>query len=136
MNLKSIIAKFKDVIPYLFFGVCTTGVNVLSFWIANQVLNVDVMVSTAMAWFLAVAFAYVTNRKWVFHSEIRTRIGLIREVVAFFSCRIGTGLLDFVCMYMFAVVLSCNATIVKFLSDVFVIILNYLASKFYIFNRK
>ncbi|MFR4063568.1 MAG: GtrA family protein [Mediterraneibacter faecis] len=31
------------------------------------------MVSTVLAWILSVLFAYLTNRKWVFHSEASTR---------------------------------------------------------------
>ncbi len=84
MNLKKIIQKYKDVIPYLFFGVCTTLVNVVVYWVCAHPFNFNIMVSTIIAWVLDVLFAYITNRKWVFHSEAKTRKEIIKEIVSFF----------------------------------------------------
>ena len=134
MNFKSIVVRYYDVIPYLFFGACTTGVNVLSFWGSNHLFQINVMTSTAIAWLLAVTFAYVTNRIWVFHSSTKTKKGIVREILAFYSCRIGTGLFDFACMFFFVVLLGLNGTVIKFLNDIVVIILNYIASKYLIFK--
>lgn len=135
MKIKDLYKKYSDVIPYLFFGVCTTGVNVFSYWFFAHVLALSVMTSTVIAWILAVTFAYLTNRKWVFHSTAHTKTEIIKEIVSFFLCRLATGVVDWVCMYAFVEILSLNDVIIKFLANVLVIVLNYLASKLIIFKN-
>jgi len=135
-KFKKIIIKFYDVIPYLFFGFCTTGLNVISFWLFNSILNFQVLLSTCIAWIFAVSFAYVTNRKWVFHSQAVGDKEILRELFSFFFCRLGTGVFDFVFMYFFVVLLNLNGVVFKLLSDVVVVIFNYIASKFFIFKSK
>ena len=136
MNLKKIIQKYKDVIPYLFFGVCTTLVNVVVYWVCAHPFNFNIMVSTIIAWVLAVLFAYITNRKWVFHSEAKTRKEVIKEIVSFFGCRLATGVVDWACMFIFVKILGWNDVVIKFAANVLVIILNYIASKLLIFRKK
>lgn len=68
MKLKALYQKYKDIIPYGIFGVLTTLVNVIVYWTSARLLGLGVMPSTVIAWILAVLFAYITNRKWVFHS--------------------------------------------------------------------
>lgn len=134
--MRKLIEKYKDVIPYLIFGVLTTLVNIVSYWVLAHPLRVGVMVSTVVAWILSVLFAYVTNRKWVFHSEVHTVPEVIREMVYFFGCRLATGLMDMLFMYIFAVRMQLDDTWVKIGSNVVVVILNYLASKLLIFRHK
>lgn len=136
MNVKNLIEKYKDVIPYLFFGVCTTAVNVASYWICAHPLKWGVLASTIIAWIVAVLFAYVTNRKWVFHSEAYGSKEIIKEICSFFGCRLATGVVDWICMVVFVDVLKFNDVVIKFLANVIVIILNYIASKMVIFRRK
>lgn len=136
MNIKKLYEKYKDVIPYLFFGVCTTIVNVVSYWICAHPLKFGVLPSTIIAWILAVLFAYVTNRKWVFHSEASGAREIIREIGSFFGCRLATGVVDWLCMIVFVDFLNFNDVIIKFIANVIVIILNYIASKMVIFKRK
>ena len=127
--------KYKDIISYLFFGVCTTLVNVLSYWICAHPLKLNTMVSTIIAWILAVLFAYLTNRKWVFHSNATSVQEITREILSFFGCRLATGVLDWACMFIFVQLLAWNDVIVKFGANVLVIILNYVASKLFIFKK-
>ena len=136
MGCIEIFKKFEDVVPYVFFGACTTAVNVMIFLLANYVLNIGIMISTCLAWIVAVTFAYFTNRKWVFHSEIVGYIGIIKELVSFFCCRAGTGIVDFLFMFLFAEILGFNSAAIKFISDIVVIVLNYIASKFYVFKKR
>jgi len=127
--------KYKDIIPYLFFGICTTMVNVVVYWISAYPLGLDIMPSTILAWILAVLFAYVTNRKWVFHSEAKGKKAIIKEIISFFACRLATGIVDGLCMFVFVELLEWNDVIVKFTANVLVIILNYITSKLVIFKR-
>ena len=78
----------------------------------------------------------VTNRNWVFHSEASTRSEFIREFVSFFLCRLGTGVLDWVLMYVLVDRLHLNDLVVKISVNILVIILNYVASKLLIFRKK
>ena len=133
---KDFLIKYGNVIPYMFFGVCTTLVNVVSYWGCAYLLRLGIMSSTVMAWILAVLFAYVTNRKWVFHGEAHGVIGIGKEMMSFFACRLGTGFIDWSCMIVFAEWLGINDVFVKAVANIVVIILNYLASKFVIFKKE
>lgn len=135
MNFKELFNKYKDVIPYLFFGVCTTVVNVATYWVCAHWLGCGTMVSTIIAWVLAVLFAYITNRKWVFHSEAHGRTEIMKEICSFFGCRLATGVVDWGCMFIFVDLLSWNDVVIKFAANILVIILNYIASKLIIFKK-
>ena len=134
MDIKVLFIKYKNVIPYLFFGVCTTIVNVLFYWVCSRLFFVGTMESTIIAWILAVSFAYVTNRKWVFHSQAHRVSEVTIEIVSFFVCRLLTGIIDFACMFIFVQILCWNDVLIKFFANVIVIVLNYVASKLVIFK--
>lgn len=85
------MARYKDMIPYIVFGVLTTLVNMVAYWLLAHLLKCGVMPSTIMAWILAVLFAYFTNRQWVFHSEAHTIQETAREIVSFFLLPYGDG---------------------------------------------
>lgn len=82
MDFKQLYEKYKDIIPYAFFGVCTTLVNIASYWVCAHPLRFGTMVSTVIAWILAVLFAYVTNRKWVFNSQAETVVEITKEIIS------------------------------------------------------
>lgn len=136
MNLKQLYEKYRDVIPYLFFGVCTTVVNMVVYWVAAHPLGLPVTVSNVIAWVFAVTFAYLTNRKWVFHSTAATGSELIREISSFFSCRLATGIMDTAMMFVFVDLLHFNDIVIKIIANVLVVVLNYVASKVLIFRKK
>lgn len=136
MSFSNIIEKYKDLIPYAIFGVLTTLVNIASYWVFAHPLQLPVTVSTILAWVVSVTFAYLTNRKWVFHSEADTKKAVAKEVISFFGCRMGTEFVDLAAMFIFVDLLSYNDMVVKVISNVVVIILNYAASKFLIFRHK
>jgi putative flippase GtrA len=75
--------KYKEVILYVFFGGCTTAVNVLSYFISTRAFHIHMMASTAIAWFLAVVFAYITNRKYVFLSTNTNVKAILLEFASF-----------------------------------------------------
>lgn len=134
--IKNLMRKYWDVIPYLFFGVCTTAVNVAAYWICAHPLGLKTMPSTVIAWFLAVLFAYVVNRKWGFHSEAHEPKAICREIVSFFGCRLATGVIDWLCMFVFVELLSVNDVFIKTAANVLVVVLNYVASKWIIFKKR
>lgn len=136
MDFKQFYAKYKDLIPYAIFGVLTTIVNMVVYWLMAHPFGVEVIPSTVVAWVLAVLFAYITNRKWVFHSEADTTNAIVKEILSFFACRLATGFVDLACMFIFVDVLHMNDVIIKFVANVIVIVLNYVASKLIIFKQK
>ena len=127
--------KYKDVILYLVFGVFTTVVNIVSYWVCAHVFGMSVMASTVIAWALAVFFAYVTNRTMVFHSSATEKGEILKEIGSFFACRLGTGVVDWEIMFAFLNVLHFNHMNVKIAANFIVIVLNYILSKFVIFKH-
>ena len=127
--------KYKDVILYLIFGGLTTVVNIAVYWICVHILGTGVMFGTVAAWALAVLFAYLTNRTMVFHSSAAGAQAVLREITSFFGCRLGTGVVDWVIMFVFVTVLHFNDMIVKIAANIIVIVLNYVLSKFVIFKK-
>lgn len=133
--MKALIKKYSDIISYGFFGVCTTLVNILSYYVFAHIISIGVMPSTICAWFSGVLFAYLTNRKWVFHSDAKGSKEIIREIISFFLCRLSTGFIDWACMYIFVDVLNWNDMIIKVSANILVIVLNFVASKLIIFKK-
>lgn len=128
------LKKYKEIILYLFFGVCTTVINMLVYALMYEWLRVNNVISTILAWLAAVVFAFVTNKVFVFESKREGITEFLHEFTAFFGCRILTGVLDVVVMIVAVDVLGKSSLIWKFISNVIVTILNYVASKFYIFR--
>ena len=128
--------KYKDIIAYLFFGGLTTLVNIVCYYICAHVLKMATIPSTIIAWVLAVLFAYVTNRKWVFHSKVTGKKEILNEMMSFFGCRIATGIIDLLIMFVFVDLCHFNDLIIKIIANIIVIILNYVASKLLVFKKK
>lgn len=127
--------QFKQLVLYGIFGVLTTLINIVAYWLCTRMLNVPVVPSTIIAWLVAVFFAYYTNRTYVFHSTTASLKGVISEAAEFFACRIATGVIDVIIMYIFVDVLNFDDVIIKTASNILVIILNYIASKLFIFSK-
>ena len=128
----SLYKKYKEIIMYLIFGILTTIVNIVVYFIASNVLNINYLISNATAWFLSVLFAYVTNKLYVFESSSKE---FIKEIVAFFSSRLATGILDMFLMWLFVTVASLNDVVVKIFVNILVIIMNYIFSKLFVFRK-
>ena len=135
LTVKKLLTRYRDIVLYGIFGVLTTLVNIVSYWLMAHPLGMDIMVSTVLAWVFAVCFAYVTNRRWVFQSKAAGVKAIVKEVVSFFACRIATGILDWACMFLFVEVLAVNDVLIKVLANILVIVLNYIASKLFIFKK-
>ena len=133
--MKKLLEKYKSIIRYAFFVVMTTIVNVAVYSLFYEVLSIGNILSTVVSWGLAVAFAFVTNKLFVFESRSLKAKTVLKEVTNFILCRVGTGLVEVIMMYVFVDILSYNGTIMKLLTNIIVIILNYVASKLIIFQR-
>ena len=123
----------KEVISYLIFGILTTLVNIVVYTICDDVLQIQYLISNAIAWILSVLFAYFTNRKYVFESH---NSSIINELVKFIGARVSTGIMDMLLMWLFVDVLSVQSMISKIIVNVGVVILNYIFSKLFVFQEE
>lgn len=136
MTVTELLKRYKSFISYAFFGVCTTLVNLLSYRLFYFALGVPNVPSTLIAWLLAVLFAYITNKLWVFDSKSFGFDVVIPELIKFFVCRIATGVLDVGIMWLAVDKMQWSAMVWKLVSNVIVILLNYVASRLVIFAKK
>ena len=127
--------RYREVIFYLVFGVLTTVVNILSFYIMD-LFGVNTYVNNTIAWVLSVIFAYVTNKLFVFESKTNGRKELVKEVSSFFGARILSYVIDMAGMYLLVSILLTNKMFAKVVMNVVVIILNYIFSKLFVFQKK
>ena len=131
---KIFMVKYKNFILYVVFGMGTTVVNLAAYYLFFVLINLPNVPSTIIAWIFAVAFAFITNKMWVFNSRSFGAKTLKYEIITFFGARVGTGLLDVVIMYLAVDTMNWNSTEWKLISNIIVIILNYVASKCLIFK--
>ena len=136
MNLSELFQRYKSQILYLFFGGCTTLVNVVVYGLCAHAANLSTTLSIVIAWAASVLFAYLTNRTWVFESQARTAGEILREMGSFFLGRTATGVLDWAIMFVCVDRLGLPDMPIKLLSNVVVIVLNYVLSKLFIFAKK
>ncbi len=134
-TMKSLFLKYKELILYVFFGGLTTLVNWGSYWVLADVFHVPYLWATAIAQILSILFAYVTNRVWVFESRAKGFTAVFWEMVRFFGCRGASFVLDLVCMRVGVGGLHVNDKVMKLLSNVIVIIVNYVFSKVFVFRK-
>ncbi|HBH1306263.1 GtrA family protein [Clostridioides difficile] len=130
-----ILKKHRETILYLFFGAFTTLVNIVSYLFFTRVILFNFMVANALAWILAVLFAYVTNKFFVFESKKIEIKFLFKEFLSFVSFRLLSGVVEMLIMYVMIDLLFVNDVIVKIFTNIVVIVLNYLFSKMIIFKN-
>ena len=135
--------KNKEVLMYLFFGVLTTAVSFVTAGISKHMLeswgassSVVSFVSTAFSWVCAVTFAYVTNRIWVFDSQVKGKKGILAEAVSFYGGRVFTLLVEMLMMWLGYTVMGIGYWVTKIIANVVVLILNYVISKLFVFKKK
>ena len=134
-KMKALLEKYWEVITYLFFGVLSTIVNYIVYLPAYLLLGWSAAVSNAVAWVVAVAFAYLTNKPFVFKSNDWSRKTVIPELTKFVTCRIGSGLLETGILFLCVDLLAWNGNVWKLITSVLVVILNYIASKLLVFKK-
>ena len=134
-TLKALLEKHWDVVSYLFFGVLTTVVNYVVYLPCYNVLGLSGSLSNAIAWVGAVAFAYLTNKPFVFRSHDWSAKTVIPELTKFVGCRIGSGVLETAIIFLTVDVLAWNGNAMKLATSVLVVVLNYIGSKLLVFKK-
>ena len=135
-KLKTLMVRYRDVIVYLVFGVLTTAVNYLVYLPCYNVLGFSGSASNAIAWIGAVVFAYVTNKPFVFKSHDWSASVVLPELGKFIGSRALSGALQTLLILLTTDICGLNGDIMKLVTSAVVIVLNYIASKLFVFRKK
>ena len=134
--MRKLLEKYWDILTYLFFGVLTTAVNYLVYLPCFNLLGWSASLSNVFAWIVAVAFAFLTNKPFVFKSRDWSWNVVWPEFCKFVGCRVGSGVLETAILLVAVDWLGLNGNVWKLITAVLVIVLNYISSKFLVFNDK
>lgn len=130
-----LVKKHRDIVSYLFFGVLTTVVNYIVYLPCYNLLSFSAAISNMIAWIAAVAFAYLTNKPFVFHSNDWSIKTVIPELTKFVGARIASGVLETGIIFLTVDLLCWNGNVMKLVTSVLVVIINYVASKLLVFRN-
>ena len=135
-KLRSLIKKYWDILTYLVFGVLTTVVNYAIYLPIFNFCGISAAVSNMIAWVGAVIFAFLTNKPFVFHSHDWSAKTTLPELIKFVSCRLASGVLETVILFLAVDCMAWNGNIWKLVTQVLVIVINYVGSKLLVFRNK
>lgn len=137
VKIKEIYIKYKEIINYLIVGVLTTIVSLAVYYISvftflNPDNSIQLQIANILSWIISVAFAYIANRKYVFESKNENKL---QEGIKFVSSRITTLILDMFIMWLGVTILHFNDKFIKLVSQVLIVIGNYILSKLFVFKK-
>ena len=137
-KIRELYTKYEEIINYLIVGVLTTVVSLATYFICTETFldpnkKLELQIANIISWVFAVAFAYFTNRKYVFKSKNKN---MLKEASSFVGSRILSLLMDMFTMFIIVSVLHLNDKIGKLVSQVIVTIANYILSKLFVFKKK
>lgn len=131
---KHIYKKHKEGLLYLFFGGLTFFLSVAIYTILIKCFSVHELIANAVSWFCGVIFSFFTTKIWVFKNNIWQGRYILKQLLEFFTARLATLVLQEMLLYIFVTRMSCNEISVKIFTEIQNIVLNYIASKFIVFN--
>lgn len=137
--MKMLISWIKahwEALSYLIFGGLTTVVNYLVYLPCYNLLGLSAGVSNVIAWVVAVAFAFLTNKPFVFRSHDWSAKVVWPELTKFVGCRLGSGALETALLLITVDWLHWNGNVWKIVTSILVVVINYFASKLVVFRKK
>lgn len=134
-KLVSLAKNHWDILSYLFFGALTTLVNFIVYYPLYNLAGLSAAFSNGVAWAAAVAFAYLTNKPFVFKSHDWSAKVVFPELLKFIVCRLGSGAAETAIIFLTVDILHLNGNIVKLIVSVLVVIMNYIGSKLLVFRK-
>lgn len=134
-KIRNLIEKYWDVLTYLVFGGLTTVVNYLVYLPCLYLLGMSAAVSNVIAWVVAVAFAYLTNKPFVFRSHDWSMKTVIPELTRFVGCRVASGVAETMIILVTVDILGWSGAVWKLVTSVLVVVANYFGSKFLVFKK-
>lgn len=136
--MKNLIKKVfnKETITYIIFGILTTIVNYIVYYLLYKYTGMDPLAYNTIAWAAAVIFAFFTNKLFVFESRSFKPDILVKEFLIFVSARVLSLILEEAFLALTVKVMGIHELIAKVIISVVVVIVNYFASKFLIFKKE
>ena len=135
-GIRELVIHYREIVLYLIVGVITTVINGAVYWICTSLSKIENVPGTIVAWVIAVLFAFFANKIWVFESCSMRLDLVLKEMIQFVGCRLGTGVLDVGIMYVSVDCWGWNGLLMKLISDFVVTLVNFVASKFLIFRKE
>ena len=134
-KLKDLILRFynNDVIRYIFFGGCTTLVNLVCFFVLRK-CNVELTIANVISIIVAIIFAYIVNSKYVFQDKCETLVDHIRPFCKFISARLLTMVIEVGGVWLLVEKVGMSDMVGKFCTQFIVLALDYIFSKFFVFT--
>lgn len=133
--MRELLARYRELISYGFWGVMSTLVNYGIYFFCTISLDIDPLAGNAVAWVGAVAFAFVVNKQFVFASRSWRLSDVRKEAWQFVSARLLSGAMEMLLLYIFVRRIGVDDKIVKIAAGILVILLNYIISKWVIFRK-
>ena len=133
-NIKKLISK--ETILYIIFGVLTTIVNLISYYLFSNIISINYLISNTISWIISVSFAYITNKFYVFNSKDTSKDIIIKEFIKFVNCRLTSGIIEMILLFLLVDMLAVNDIISKLVIGVIVVILNFIFSKLFVFKKQ
>ncbi len=133
--MKTFIKKLygNDVLRYIFFGGCTTLVNLITFYVLRR-LHMALTPANVVSIITAILFAYVVNSKFVFRDKCETLKDHIRPFCKFISARLLSMIVEVGGVWLLVEILNMNEMVGKILTQILVLVINYVFSKFFVFT--
>ncbi len=125
----------NQAVRYVFWGGCTTLVNLVMYFILTRFTPLNMTLSNALAVFISILFAYVVNKLFVFEHKTHSMGELVKEACGFIGMRGGTMVLDVAGVALMSF-MGMNDLVAKFLIQFIVLVINYVISKFFVFKDK
>ena len=133
--IRQLLIKYKSIIIYGIVGCLATAINIGVYLLCYELLSIHNVPSNIIAWIISVFFAFIMNKLFVFESKDMSRSVFMSELCKFVIARLSTGLIDLIIMFVTVDVMAWNAAVWKIISNIIVIIGNYVLSKFVVFRK-
>ena len=148
-TIRALLHKHRELVSYVFWGVMTTVVNYVTYFLLTEGLQIYYLSSNVIAWAVSVLFAYFVNKLYVFQSRNWAWRVALRELWQMAASRVFTLGLETAILWFFVdtlhfgdAVIQLTADIsihgdavVKLAANVVVVVVNYVLSKFIIFKK-
>ena len=135
-KIRLFVEKHKDTLMYLLFGGLTTAVNFLVYTPLHKLVGLSAALSSGIAWAVAVAFAFLTNKPFVFQSHDWSAATVSAELVKFVGCRLASGATETILLALTVDYLGWDGMIMKVIAAIIVVVLNYIGSKLLVFRKQ
>lgn len=139
-KIKELYFKYEEIINYLIVGALTTLITLITYFLFTNTFlssksDLDIQIANVLSWICAVIFAYFTNRKFVFKSKVKGQ-KQVKEIINFFGSRVASLLIDMSLMFILFSIMHINDAICKLITQVVVIVMNYVLAKIIVFKKK